>query len=66
LRVPEAGALGRHFPFDPALITVPEPEPVEDDGREEYEVRLYHSGETTSLRAGCGAGLSGRSPARTP
>ncbi|MFD7073440.1 homogentisate 1,2-dioxygenase [Nocardioides sp. NPDC059952] len=49
LRVPEAGALGRHFPFDPALITVPEPEPVEDDGREEYEVRLYHSGETTSL-----------------
>ncbi|MEU9359008.1 homogentisate 1,2-dioxygenase [Streptomyces sp. NPDC048301] len=48
-RVPEAGALGRHFPFDSALVTVPEAAVVEDDGREEYEVRLYHAGEHTSL-----------------
>jgi homogentisate 1,2-dioxygenase len=48
-RVPEAGVLGRHFPFDAGVITVPEAEAVENDGRTEYEVRLYHSGEHTSL-----------------
>jgi len=48
-RVPEAGVLGRHFPFDSGVITVPEAEAVEGDGRDEYEVRLYHSGGHTSL-----------------
>ena len=41
-RVPPAGPLGRHWPFDPSQATIPEPAPVEDDGRDEYEVRLYH------------------------
>ena len=41
-RVPPAGALGRHFPFDPTQVTIPEPEPHDDDGRAEYEVRLIH------------------------
>ncbi|MCP9274583.1 homogentisate 1,2-dioxygenase [Mycolicibacterium arenosum] len=42
-RVPPAGILGRHFPFDPAQVTIPEPAPIDDDGRAEYEVRLIHS-----------------------
>ncbi|WP_326784266.1 homogentisate 1,2-dioxygenase [Streptomyces sp. NBC_00151] len=48
-RVPPAGVLGRHFPFDSALVVVPEAAVVEDDGRDEYEVRLYHSGQQTSI-----------------
>jgi homogentisate 1,2-dioxygenase len=48
-RVPEAGLLGRHFPFDSALVVIPEAGVVEDDGRDEYEVRLRHSGECTSI-----------------
>jgi len=42
LRVPPAGPLGRHFPFDPSQLTIPEPEPHDDDGRDDYEVRLIH------------------------
>lgn len=49
LRTPPAGALGRHFPFDPALVTIPEARALDDDGRDEYEVRLYHHGGHTSL-----------------
>ncbi|MBJ7340111.1 homogentisate 1,2-dioxygenase [Mycolicibacterium sp.] len=56
-RVPPPGQLGRHFPFDPSLTVIPEPGPIEPDpfgdGRDEYEVRLFHSGidgaGTTSL-----------------
>lgn len=52
-RVPPAGPLGRHWPFDPAQAVIPEPEPVEDDGRAEYPVRLMHRPvngvETTTL-----------------
>ncbi len=48
-RVPEAGVLGRHFPYDSSLVTVPEAEAFDDDGRAEYEVRLRHSGGRTSL-----------------
>lgn len=48
-RTPEAGVLGRHHPFDSALVTIPDAAVVEDDGRDEYEVRLHHSGEHTSL-----------------
>lgn len=52
-RVPPPGPLGRHFPFDPTLLSVPDPEPIDDgvgpqfDG--EYEVRLFHEGGPTSL-----------------
>ncbi|TQS44659.1 homogentisate 1,2-dioxygenase [Cryptosporangium phraense] len=49
LRPPPAGALGRHFPFDSALAVIPEARAIDDDGRDEYEVRLYHSGDHTSL-----------------
>ncbi|GAC66215.1 homogentisate 1,2-dioxygenase [Gordonia soli] len=48
-RVPRDPYLGRHFPFDSAQVVVPEPEPVDDDGRDEYEVRLYHEGGPTSI-----------------
>jgi homogentisate 1,2-dioxygenase len=48
-RVPEAGVLGRHFPFDGGLVTTPEATVVEGDGRDEYEVRLYHAEGHTSL-----------------
>ena len=42
-RVPPPGYLGRHFPFDPSQVDIPEPAPIDDDGRDEYEVRLIHS-----------------------
>jgi len=48
-RVPPPGALGRHFPFDPSQATIPEPAPIDDDGRDEYEVRLVHRGGPTTL-----------------
>src|SRR5947209_8229671 len=48
-RVPPPGALGRHFPFDPSQATIPEPGPIDDDGRDEYEVRLVHEGGPTTL-----------------
>ncbi len=41
-RVPPPGPLGRHWPFDPAQAVIPEPEAIENDGRDNYEVRLYH------------------------
>lgn len=55
-RKPVSSQLGRHWPFDPGLCGIPEPEEHEGDGRDEYEVRLFHRGldgspavETTSL-----------------
>ncbi|WP_018179343.1 homogentisate 1,2-dioxygenase [Jongsikchunia kroppenstedtii] len=48
-RVPPAGQIGRHFPFDPAQAEIPEPQAMESDGRDEYEVRLIHEGGPTSL-----------------
>ena len=48
-RVPPPGQLGRHFPFDPSQATIPEPAPIDDDGREEYEVRLMDDGGLTTL-----------------
>lgn len=48
-RVPDAGVLGRFHPFDPALVTVPDAEAFDDDGRDEYEVRLRHREGRTSL-----------------
>jgi homogentisate 1,2-dioxygenase len=49
LQVPDFGILGRHAPFDPTLITVPEPEVLTGDGREEYEILVRHGDETSSL-----------------
>jgi len=48
-RVPPAGSLGRHFPYDSALLAIPEPCPIEDDGRDEYEVRLYQGDDFSSI-----------------
>lgn len=48
-RVPDAGVLGRFFPFDPSLVVVPEAEVFPDDGREEYEVRFRQREGATSL-----------------
>ena len=52
-RTPPPGPLGRHWPLDPSLATIPDPEPIEDDDRTSYEVRLMHRPvddvETTSL-----------------
>ncbi|MGB3482358.1 MAG: homogentisate 1,2-dioxygenase [Mycobacterium sp.] len=48
-RVPPPGPLGRHFPFDPAQVVIPEPVPMEDDGRAAYSVRLIHEGGPTTL-----------------
>lgn len=47
-RVPEAGTLGRFFPFDSSLISVPEVEAFNEE-RDEYEVRLRHHRGQTSL-----------------
>ena len=41
-RKPSSSQLGRHWPFDPGIVGIPEPEALESDGRDEYEVRLYH------------------------
>lgn len=41
-RTPPAGPLGRHWPFDPGQAAIPEPQALDDDGRDEYEVRLIH------------------------
>ena len=30
-RVPPPGQLGRHFPFDPSQVVIPEPQPIDDD-----------------------------------
>lgn len=48
-RVPEAGVLGRFFPFDSSLVTVPEAQAFPDDNRTEYEVRLRTREGRTSL-----------------
>jgi homogentisate 1,2-dioxygenase len=52
-RVPPPGQLGRHFPFDPSQVVIPEPSPSDADprpvGRDEYEVRLIHDGGPTTL-----------------
>jgi homogentisate 1,2-dioxygenase len=45
LRVPPAGILGRHFPFDPSTVFVPEPE-VLTDGGPEWRIRLTRGEQT--------------------
>ncbi len=43
--LPDRGLLGRHAPFDPAILEVPEPAPVDEPG--EYTVRVKRGGEDT-------------------
>jgi len=45
----EHPSLGRHNPFDPDVIEVPEPKPHAGDGRPEYEVRVKRNGRTTGF-----------------
>lgn len=40
--------VGRHVPFDPTLITVPDIVPYDWPDQEEWEVRIKHSGEYSS------------------
>jgi homogentisate 1,2-dioxygenase len=41
--------LGRHNPYDPDVIGVPEPKAMAGDGRAEYEVRVRRDGRETSF-----------------
>jgi len=43
------GHLGRHAPFDPALIQVPDPKAYENDERTEYEVLVQRERTFTSV-----------------
>ena len=45
----EHPSLGRHNPFDPDVIEVPEPKSHTGDGRHEYEVRVKRGGRTTAF-----------------
>ena len=47
LLVPDYGPLGRHAPFDPTLLFVPEPRVIDDP--REWEVLIMHAGETSSI-----------------
>lgn len=49
LGLPDKGLLGKHALFDPAMIDVPSPAEPNDDGRKEWEVRVQHAGELTSI-----------------
>lgn len=49
LEIPDFGMLGRHAPFDPTLLTVPEPRVLEGDGRDEWEVVVQHDGQLSSI-----------------
>jgi homogentisate 1,2-dioxygenase len=48
-RVPPPGTLGRHFPFDPSQVNIPDPAPLADDARDEYVVRAMHRDGPTTL-----------------
>ena len=45
----EHPSLGRHNPFDPDVIEVPEPKPQSGDGRREYELRVLRDGRISSF-----------------
>ena len=48
LRAPNYVGLGRHAPFDPDVIRVPEPQPVASDQRE-YEILVKYDNEYSSI-----------------
>lgn len=41
--------LGRHNPYDPTVLGIPEPKACDNDGRAEYEVRVKRDGQYTSF-----------------
>lgn len=45
---PDRGLIGRHALYDPAVVTTPEPTPIEDNSRE-WEVRIKVDDEYSSL-----------------
>lgn len=47
--LPDSGALGRHAPYDPALLYVPEPQVFQSNGQKEWEVRIKREGDYTSV-----------------
>ncbi|AFJ34650.1 homogentisate 1,2-dioxygenase [Mycobacterium palustre] len=50
LRAPTYVGLGRHAPFDPDVVRVPEPVPVTSD-QHEYEIGVKYDGEYSSIYA---------------
>lgn len=46
---PDYGILGRHAPFDPSVVRIPEPTRYDDGGKTEFELRVKHGGEFTSI-----------------
>ncbi len=48
VRQPERGLLGQHALYDPAIITTPDPAPIEEEGVE-WEVRIKRLDELTSI-----------------
>jgi len=49
IRFIEHVTLGRHNPFDPDVMEIPEPKAESGDGRAEYEVRVKRDGRFTSF-----------------
>jgi homogentisate 1,2-dioxygenase len=52
LQVPDYGLLGRHAPFDPTLVVVPEPSAGDTDSEREngeWEVVIRHGGQTSTI-----------------
>ncbi|MCB0220367.1 MAG: homogentisate 1,2-dioxygenase [Chrysiogenetes bacterium] len=49
MEVPDFGVFGRHAPFDPTLVYVPEPQVLESEGQSEWEVRVKFGGEWHSI-----------------
>lgn len=47
LKLPERGLLGRHALFDPAMVEVPEPEAMDEEG--EFVIAVKRGGETTRV-----------------
>lgn len=50
IELPDYGVLGRHAPFDPTVLQVPEPQCYQSNGQQkEWEVRIKREGEHTSI-----------------
>jgi homogentisate 1,2-dioxygenase len=47
ISLPDRGLLGRHALFDPAVVDVPEPEPIDQSG--EFPVRVVREGQVTTV-----------------
>ena len=45
--LPDRGLLGAHALFDPAVVEIPEPEPVDEEG--DFEIRIKRAGAFTSV-----------------